>query len=420
MRSRFPALFAVSAPTIGFLTVGLSGFVLLAAGPRLLGTAQYALLAVAWTIANVIGIGLAQPGEQAVSRATAMRAPGTVRRRVRNRLLLVTGGVCVLPAAGLIGWDPVLGGSQMWAWSIVISSFAWAIAAPRRGHLAGQGQFSAYAVSLGAEAASRIGLVALAWLLPSAADPLLAAAIGVPLLLSALVARILTRPLDAAQSTTAEPLGGRTSNSDQFWYTAVAFSIQLSLALPALILQADDPSSGTAGIFVTASVYMRIPIIFIGGLSVVVLSQVATYFGSGKHTLAATVARKAFVASLLLGALGVLTLWLFSDWALLLLYGENLELPPWVLLILGGSTVAAMAAGVLTQALFGCAYAKPAAAVWIGTAVLVGGIALVVPSTPTSMAATLFGGQGLALCAIAVLALIAFRDSATKDEGAES
>lgn len=408
MRSRFPALFAVSGPTVGFLAVGLSGFVLLAAGPRLLGLTQYALLAVAWTLTNAIGVGLAQPGEQAVSRATAIRAPGGVASRVRRRLLLVTAAVLLLPLAGWLGLDPVLGGSQLWAWSIVLAALGWALAAPVRGVLAGGGQFGAYAWSLAAEAVVRVLLVATAWLGVGASDVWLAASLGVPLFVSALVARALDRRSRNGDTLESSPerIG---SDRDQLWYTAVAFSIQVSLALPAVVLQAFDPTSGVAGAFVTASVYMRIPIMLIGGLAVVVLSQVATYFGSARYRQAAKVAWKSLVAALAIGVVGVSVLLLGSDLALRLLYGQELELPQALLIVLGAATVAAMVVGVLTQSLFGCGLARPAAFVWIAVGLVVAGASVILPHTPTAMAGVVLLGQLFALLASGPLLLAVFR-----------
>ena len=348
--ARFPAFVAVSGPTVGFLAVGLSGFVLLAASPRLLGSAEHALLAVAWTLANAIGIGLAQPGEQAVSRAAASHILGDQRRRVRNRLLVVTAILVLLPLSGRAALDPVFEGSQLWAWSIVLSSFGWALAAPARGLLAGRGQFRAYAGTLAMEAAARLVLVAAAWLGVGDPDLLLASSLGLPLLASALVARVLvTRPGagDPADQTSS---GAREWPTDQFWYTVVAFSIQISLALPAVLLQAYAPESGSAGLFVTASAYFRIPITFIGGLAVVVLSQVATYFSAGKIQLAAQVTRRALVVTGVFGSTGAAVLWLVSDRALLVLYGEGIwTLSGETMALLACGTVMAMVSGILTR-----------------------------------------------------------------------
>jgi O-antigen/teichoic acid export membrane protein len=239
------------------------------------------------------------------------------------------------------------------------------------------------------------------------ADLVLALSLGLPLLASALTARLLDRPPAPGQHASASL---PHTSSDQFWYTAVAFSIQVALALPAVVLQAEDPVSGIAGSFVTASVYMRIPITFVGGLLVVVLSQVARYHGSGDLRSAERVAKKALLAALAIGILGVTVLWLVSEPALLVLYGEGLDLQSATLPLLGGATVAAMVSGVATQILFGCGLARPAAAVWMGVAVGVTGVAVAVPGTASAMAAAVLLGQVSALLATAALVSAAFRD----------
>jgi O-antigen/teichoic acid export membrane protein len=292
------------------------------------------------------------------------------------------------------------------------------MAAPRRGVLAGRGQFGAYAWALGAEAVARVCFVGIAWVGIGPSDVWLAASLGVPLFISAFVARLLSRRGHTSSSESFTPVR-RESNSDQFWYTAVAFSIQVSLGLPAVVLQAVDPDSGAAGVFVTASVYMRIPITLVGGLAVVVLSQVASYFGSGQFQLAARVVVKSLLAALTVGVVGVVALLLISGVALQVLYGSALDLPDSTVLLLGGATVAAMVVGVMTQAMFGCGRARPAAVVWISIAVCVAIGALVLPGTATAMALAVLAGQVLALTVNAVLLLAAFRDPLASEGSAQ-
>ena len=68
------------APTAGFLTVGVSAFAMLAAGPRLLGDAEYSGLAVAWTVATIFGFGLAIPAEQTITRRIAGGGEAGIQR----------------------------------------------------------------------------------------------------------------------------------------------------------------------------------------------------------------------------------------------------------------------------------------------------------------------------------------------------
>lgn len=414
MRRRFPALERVSGPTAGFLAVGLSGFVLLASGPRLVGTANYSLLAVTWTISNIFGVGLALPGEQAVSRATAVQEPGEVSKQVRRRLLVMACVTSLVPLAGLAGVDPVLGDSQSWSWSFVLAAFGWAVAAPARGVLAGHGVFRGYTHSLLAEAAARVFIVGIAWLGGGASNVLLGLALGVPLLVSASVAQAHARKIALVQPLVSPSLTRIAALSDQFWYTVVAFSTQISLGLPAVLLQALHPDSGVAGSFVTASVYMRIPITFIGGLLVVVLSQVATHFSSGRTLMAARVARKALLGTLSLGLVCVLLLWLASGEALAILYGEDLNISGFALITLGCSTVAAMLAGVATQTLFGCSLARSAALLWVMAALSVAVLAALMPGTLSGMALTVLLGQVIALLATLVLLRLALRGASRR------
>jgi O-antigen/teichoic acid export membrane protein len=319
-------LIRVGVPTVPFVAVGASAFVLLAAGPRLLGTTTYALLAVAWTITQTIGVGVAAPSEQTVSRAVAGNVGGVLVTRVRRRLLWATSVCLIVPLAGAIGVDPVFGGNQLFAWALVIGAVGAALAAPARGELAGMQQFGAYSISAWVEALARVGLVAVAWLWPAAAAALLAAAIGVPLWVSALSAQMLVRRHRTAG--TAAPTDSQVveSLSHQGRFTVVALAVQVGLGFGSVWLQASFPDSGLAGEYVTATTYMRIPIVLVGGLVVVVLSSAAAAYAAGRINVVTAIIVRSTAATAVFAPLATGFLLAVSGPALMLFYGQQLTL----------------------------------------------------------------------------------------------
>ena len=119
----------VGGPTAGYVAVGLSGFVLLASGPRLLGHDEFSVLAVAWTIATIVGVGIGQPGEQTVTRVTAGSGDPAVSVGVERRLVVVAALTLLLPALAASGHAPLLGGSVLWSSSVVVFAAGWAMLA---------------------------------------------------------------------------------------------------------------------------------------------------------------------------------------------------------------------------------------------------------------------------------------------------
>ena len=356
----------VGGPTAGYVAVGVSGFALLASGPRLLGSIEYSLLAVAWTMVTIVGVGLAQPGEQTVTRVIAGGGQHGVSRTVVLRLLVVAAAALLLPALSWTGRSPWFGASALWAWSVVIAVAGWALVSGPRGRLAGASDFRSYSAVLLAEAFVRMLVIAAAWALPSLAAPLLAAAIGVPLVAAAVVAVVLAR----RHNTDSRPAERPAHFQEQGVITAVALLGQVALSTAPLWLQAQSPDAALAGAFVTATSYFRIPILFIGGLAAVALTAVSASVSNGDVGSARRQARGSLLGATAVGVAGASALLLLAPLLLRLYYGQQIDLGPGVLMTLAATTVLAIAAGMLTQVLYGARRGATALAVWaIATAV---------------------------------------------------
>jgi len=356
----------VGGPTVGFVAIGVSAFALLASGPRLLGHDEYSSLAIAWTVATILGSGLGAPGEQTVTRVTASGGDPIVSAGVQRRLGVVALLTLVLPLAALTGHGPMLGGSVLWSSSVVVAAAGWALLAGPRGRLAAARDFTTYTRTLLSESVVRLALCGLAWALPAVAAPALAAAIGVPVVVSALVARARASVVVVTDPSTAS----RAHASEQSFITAVALLGQVAISTAPLWVQARATDVALAGQFVSATSFLRIPLFLVGGIGTVALSAVSAAYGVRELDRARRTTQRSTAAAAGIGLAGVVVLLLVSGPALRLLYGGAIDLGEGTLLAIAVTTVAYMTATVLSLVCFGCDRSRAVAAVWAVIATL--------------------------------------------------
>lgn len=390
----------VGTPTLGFLAVGLSGFVLLASGPRLLGPAEYSKLAVAWTILLAFGIGLGAPAEQTISRAVAGGAGSTVVTRVRRRLLWMSALSLVLPTCALFGIDVLFENDLLWSASVALGAFGWAAVEPPRGVLSGMARFDAFGGVVTVEAVARIVLVGLAWLGVGPASLLLGCSLWLPMWVSAGVAAVLVRRGGTRPPTPEGASSEGDALSYQIRFTVVALAGQIALSFGSVWLQASSADPALAGRYVSALTYMRIPITLVGGLVVVVLSSTSAAFSRGERTVARSIAARSTVSGAALGVGTTIVLLLAAPVGLRIFYGSELDLGPATLVLMGAGTVAAMVAGVLTQSLFGCSMGRMAAAIWSAVAAVVCVLSVAAGTSDLVLAGVAFLGQAVAAAAL--------------------
>lgn len=381
------------AMVVGYAFVGASAFVLLAAGPRLLGHAGHSALAITWTVVTILGVGIAAPGEQTITRGIAAGADTGILRAVGRRLVAVPVLAGLLVVAGM----PGLG---VWGITVLGSAVFWVVLAGARGVLAGRHRFGAYAGTLMSEAAARIALVVAALLLPDLAVPLLASAIAVPLAASAALGWWLLRGGRGAGG----PPVAEDSRWEQAAITSVALLGQVCLSTAPLWLHQQSPDQALAGAFVSATTYMRIPLLLSAGLFGPVLADASRqYAARNRHgVLARTLQGLAAGVGGSTAVVGILLL--ASGPALMLFYGSDPGLSDAVLLRLGLSTIGYIAALIATQMLYGCERAGWAAAAWAAPAVLTTVLFAHAGGDAEAMAGAMAAGQLVA--ALTLLALV--------------
>lgn len=345
---------------VGFGGVGLSAFVLLAAGPRILGPDGYSALALTWTIVTIVGIGIASPGEQTITRGLASGAGTGIVIAVGRRLLLVPlGCLIVLPIALNASGKPVED-KGLWVGTVCMAALSWVGLACVRGLLAGRHRFAAYAVTLATEAIVRIGTIGFAFF---AGDGrlMLSLSVFLPLALSAAVGWALyqRRGEDFEAPITED------SRLEQVSITGVALMGQICLSTAPLWLSWQSPDAAIAGAFVSATSYMRVPLLLAGGLYGPILADAARQYAAGNR---GAVASRTF-AGLVAGAGGssfaVVVLLLISGPALMILYDGDIGLSNAVLIWMGVTTIGSVASNILTQVMFACQRAPAAALAWV-------------------------------------------------------
>lgn len=382
----------VALLTAGNLGIGLSGFVLLAAGPRLLGTTTYSALAVAWTLVTMFGVGVAQPGEQTVTRLVAA-GEGTSARAVVRRVAAVALAGLVVPVLSQAGRLPWFDAEPPLAWAAWLALLAWVPLAHVRGHLAGRGEFGGYATTLAAEAVVRIALVAAAFAVPAADMALLGASLAVPLAAAALVG--LALPSLRRRGAAA---GGAGTLGEHAAITATAVGLQVIVNSAPLWISARFPDPATAGAFVTASSYLRVPLFLGAGLAAFALSRVSAHSAADAGNLAGALAWRATRIAAGIGVVATAGCLVLAPWLLPLLYGQRTGLPLATLLGLAVSTILVLPLGVLAQALFGVGRAPSVAlSMAAGAAVTTALCALTTTSlAPVDWAVVLGPAVGLA------------------------
>ena len=385
---------ALVGPVAGNIVVGLSAFLLLAAGPRLLGSDGYSQLAVAWLINAVFASGLSAPAELAINSAVASGRDRNQVRRIRNRLVMALGlivGAWLMSESAQLNLIEM---DQVWWLAVLLALLGSVLAPVSRGRLAGSGQFKRYGTALGVEAATRTLLVFLAisaWGLDATqwvTEVLLGLALGIPIIASAVVGWILSEgPCEVAPRHLA-PSGTRQPS-----ITITSLSMQFVLNLGPLwlaVVQVATPQ--WAGQLVSTNAYMRVPLLILGGFAAYVMSR-STVAGTASnwHTVTSVIWRNATLVTLISTA-GVVILSALSPWGLALLYGPDAGQTPALIATVGATTIAIAYGTVLTQGLIGIGEGQLVTLVWLLGATLAAVLTwLSIPSKLGVSCATLAG-----------------------------
>ena len=350
---------------LGNAAVAVSVAAMLFVGPRALSPSSFAGLAVAWTITTVFGFGLAVPLEQVWTRRLAAGAG----RGTPHPWVLVAAALVAL--IGVVPWaavSPVTSGLSGFVPSVGTGLVGWAIAARVRSGLAGRAALGRYALALALEASCRLTLVGCAAVVQDGAW-LLAASVGVPLLVSGCAA------VGAAPAAAPRPRR-RASRLEVPSVMGAAFGYQLCLnGIPLLLSTVGAAPAPLVGAFVLANSYLRIPTVLAGGFATQTLVREGAAGTAHPQSSRMAAARRDVLVATSLAAAIVVGLLAVSGPVLTLVLGRTPGLDTSALVALAASSVAAVAAAVLTATFVGSGRAHVAVAAWasgaLATVVLV-------------------------------------------------
>ncbi|MDF2146432.1 hypothetical protein [Knoellia sp. p5-6-4] len=387
-----------SAIGLGNALVALSVAGMLIAGPRVLDAAPFAGLGVAWTVTTVFGFGLAVPLEQVWTR----RLAGGMQRGSVALWTVIAAAVIVF--AVVVPWasrSPATAAFPAFAMAAGSGLAGWVAASYMRSSLAGRGDLGRYAVTLGVEAFARLLLVLSALLAPDGTW-LLAASVGTPLLAAGCAG------LGGGHEPPPVARDVRHSALEAPYVIGAAFGYQACLnGMPLFLSSFGTIPAPLVGTFVLANSYFRVPTVLAGGFATQTLVRAGT-LGAGRQRIRSHDVRGDVLAAAgWATALGV-PLLLLSGPVLSELVGRPHGLGIFVLAALSASSVAAVAAAVLTAFFVGNARARVPAVAWsLGTLAMMVPVARAGGHLGAGFAVGIFIGPCLTL---AVLAVILFRD----------
>ncbi len=336
----------------GLGVFGGSSFVLLGLGGRELGPALSAPLSVAWTTVNAFGLGLFLPIEQEVSRLmAARRAAGLPAPRLQHvaRYLLGTLTLVVLVVATTSGWiaDTLFGGQREIVWITAGALAAVAIEYFVRGTLAGFGLYIRYGMQLLVDGIARIVLAVAVFAGPWQS----AAAYGVALVLAPLIATALTLSVAAITWLHTSPTPAHSGTIAPLVLTSVTSQLLANSGPLAIAALATAAQQADAGRFVAAVTVGRIPLFLFAAIQAVFLPTLSGLVARSDVEGFRRVFKRAWLATLLLGAVGTAGVASLGGWVMRTIYGPGFEIALIDLTLIAVSGALFMLAQALAQAL---------------------------------------------------------------------
>jgi iron(III) transport system ATP-binding protein len=388
-----PALVAAGTVATGALVSGAASVAGLALAARALGPSRAAPLAVAWTLAVVVGPGVWSAVEQHAARSSASSAvsdAGVTRRALRL--------VVAVAVVGLLLRGRIFSGSVAVPLSLAAIGAAYGPLHAAWGRLAAQRRSRALAFSVATEGVLRLVLVGVAALVfddVGAAACAFAAAVAVAALLASRVAG--GGPADAP---------GGPPPTDLAALTAAGVLAQITLLASPAVLEWLAPTDPRTARLAMALLLARGPALVSKGILATVVPAVSGTVVGTRARAVATVGRIALALVAGVGTAAMVGAALFGDPVLRVLTGPGRALGAGPLALLAFGAAAHLGAVAVTSALAGARRGRAAAWAW-AVAMTVGALTVAVPGDPVLRVA---GGVAAgATTALLLLVLVATR-----------
>ena len=388
--------------TVGLAAVGAAGYVFLALSGHRLPAEDAAAVASFYLIVSIAGPGMFTGLEQQTSRSASAHGQLAV---VARHAALVGGGLlaialAVLAAVGPLIADRVLGGRWELLAAVAFAVVAAAGAYVIRGLLGGARRFATYAATLVVEGVARI-LLCTAIVLSGVPDAsLYAAAFGLGTVIAVAVGLSALRDVAAAVPSVADPAHLRSMARGAVLLLACGLGFQVVANLaPLVVAAASAIDPGTAAAFASASVLVRIPVIFFVAVQSVLLPTLTRAAADGAVAVVrATLLRFAGIVAAI-GAVTVGAAITVGPDAVHLLFGGHTRLSGWLVGLLAVGTVPLLLTQVLMPALLALGEHRAVTAAWLSGGTVLVALLAVLPTDPmtTAALAQIAGGVTVAI-----------------------
>lgn len=392
---------------VGLGVFGVANYGFLAVVGRDLGPAGSAAVSVAWTMVNLLGIGLFQPLEQETARTISgakRTTGGTELLQVVQRYgLLTTTSISLLlvflarPVADLM-FEGRTAIPILLAAALVMQALAY----QTRGLMSGSGRFAGYGAQLLFDGLLRVGLalglMATGW---STQEAYVAVLVVAPLGSVLLTLRFVG--VDRLRISARGVLEARVRPIVVLVLASLSAQLLANIGPPMIAILAMPAEAAVAGAFVAAVTVARVPLFLFAAIQAVFLPQLVRLRADHDHQGFQRAHRSGLIVTIAIAVLGLAAVATFGDVILMAIYGPGFSISHQAFVLLALSGALLMVAQVYAQGLLAHRGEKAAAVAWlIGVA-----IAMVMAFAPLALdlrvALSLTCGGGASLIAAAVM-----------------
>ncbi len=270
----------------GLLVNGVATYGFLLVAQRAIGADGYGDFAVLWALVNVLGVGLFQPLEQELARATADRASRGHGSAPVLRRAAVLGGVqlalvtVLLAAAWPLGLSTLLGDRNDLLVVLLLALAAFSGAELVRGIISGCHRFELYGRYFAVEGVARLALVAGLSVVGVSALNAYGLAIAAALVVAAGMVLVQQRPF--VHPGPPAPYSEITPALGLLLIASIGEASMLHIGPVAVdIVGGDELSADAPGVFLNAMLIARVPWFFFQAVKASLLPGLADLAGRG-------------------------------------------------------------------------------------------------------------------------------------------
>ncbi len=384
----------------GALVGALGAYAFQLVGGRVLGSEEFAPIAVLWTVQFLVFTIVLIPVEQLTIRRLAVFPD----HPLSQDLPLLSGTVLVTAAAvtgALLVWrDQILEGEVIHALQGGLIVVGYGILAFGRGRLAGMTDYRSYGIATGSESVFRLVLAIPILALAASSSALAWSMVAAPLVI--FFWRPFRRVRAGGEAVQAPGAGGFLAN-----FVLANGASNVILAAGPLVVSALGAPPEMVSAFFVRLILLRAPFTLAYGLVARILSPMSRLVAEGRDERLHVWARRILIAGLGVSLAGGLVGRWLGPWIVQLMFGAEFRPTPTVASLIVAGVGAALASLAVTQLLVARGQTGRLAAAWL-TALAAAAVAIVVSSglPDVRVGIGFLVGQAVALAGIASAVLV--------------